>query len=143
MNLSNMRETPIKLIESAHIVLTGQLNGVTGTFLLDTGATHCCINACDIDTFKLETEKSEVDAAGAGADGIKTKTSHDNVFSLGRFYNKFKSNDITIIVMDLTHVNVALNNYGAEPINGIIGAEFLIKHDAIIDYKNQKLYLKY
>ena len=142
MDISNMRETPIKVIESAHLVLTGQMNGVTGTFLLDTGATHCCLNACDTDTFKLELEESKVDATSAGG-GIKTKTSQNNTFSLGRLYDKFKSTNLVLIVMDLAHINVALNNYGAKPINGVIGAEFLIKHDAIIDYKNEKLYLKY
>ena len=77
-------------------------------------------------------------AAGAGATDMVTKVSHANELTLGRW----KTNGFEIVIFDLTHVNTALKQHKSKPVDGIIGADILIKGEAIIDYSTQTLYLK-
>ena len=46
------------------------------------------------------------------------------------------------VLLDLTHVNDTLNTQGIEQIDGVIGADFLKKNNAIIDYGQNKLFLQ-
>ncbi|MEC7619743.1 MAG: hypothetical protein VX714_03295, partial [Bacteroidota bacterium] len=45
------------------------------------------------------------------------------------------------VLLDMQHINATLMNENVEPINGILGADFLKKNHAIIDYKNKVLNL--
>jgi len=42
----------------------------------------------------------------------------------------------------MTSINNSLSEQGSEMIDGIIGADFLKKTNALIDYKSKKLFLK-
>jgi hypothetical protein len=44
--------------------------------------------------------------------------------------------------MNLDHVNDAFESMGLEKIDGVIGADILTNHNAIIDYSNLILFLK-
>lgn len=46
-----------------------------------------------------------------------------------------------VTVVDLTAMNVALEAQGVRPQDGVIGADILNGGNAIIDYKNNILYL--
>ena len=47
-----------------------------------------------------------------------------------------------IVVFDLVHVNEALKAHKSLPVDGIIGADILIKSKAVIDYASRNLFLK-
>jgi hypothetical protein len=81
---------------------------------------------------------SETKAAGAGAIGIETKISSKNKLAL----KDWSYHNCHIVLIDLAHVNTALTEHNADAVDGIIGADILEKGKAIIDYKNQLLYLK-
>ena len=63
--------------------------------------------------------------------------SRKNTLEIG----KFKLQRTQLILIDLQHINNALQKQNAEPVNGIIGADILIKGKAIIDYNKKYLYL--
>ena len=63
--------------------------------------------------------------------------SRKNTLEIG----KFKLQRTQLILIDLQHINNALKKQNAEPVNGIIGADILIKAKAIIDYNKKYLYL--
>ena len=67
-----------------------------------------------------------------------TQLAKNNVLQLGRW----KCKNLHLIIFDLSHVNEALLQYKAKPVQGIIGADVLIQGKAIIDYYNHSLYLK-
>ena len=48
----------------------------------------------------------------------------------------------SLILFDLSHVNLALKNHDCEIVDGIIGADILKSGKAVIDYKKKHLYLK-
>ena len=62
----------------------------------------------------------------------------NNTLQLGRW----KETDFHLVIFDLSHVNEALQQYKAKPVQGIIGADILLQGKAIIDYYNHCLYLK-
>ena len=126
-----------KILKTQHLLIKATLNNQSGRFILDTGASNSCIGFEQIDYFNLNAKNSKTTASGAGATGMKTKIASNNALSLGRW----KDNDFTVVVFDLTHVNQALNSYKVKSVHGIIGADILLKGKAIIDYYNHFLYL--
>lgn len=129
---------PFKISKTNHLLVNGQINGIKGLFILDTGASNSCIDFSDIDFFKLTAEESEHLATGAGSNEMTTKVSYNNKLQL----NAWTFNEQMIIAMDLSHVNHALKIHKAKPIKGILGADVLLKGEAFIDYAHCFLYLK-
>jgi len=128
----------LKKINTNHFELKAKINGVKGRFILDTGASNSCIDISLAHKFKLQVKDSETKAAGAGAIGMETKISSLNSLAL----KAWKINTLTIVLLDLNHVNTALTAHNAKAVDGIIGADILEKGKAIIDYKNKCVYLK-
>ena len=125
--------------ETQHLVLQAKVNGVKGRFILDTGASNSCLGFDSVAKFQLETQHSATKASGAGATGMFTEQSLDNLLQIGRW----KQPNFPFVVFDLTHVNTALAQYKVKAVDGIIGADVLLLGNAIIDYANYKLYLKH
>ncbi|WP_132792430.1 retropepsin-like aspartic protease [Tenacibaculum skagerrakense] len=121
-----------------HLEVSAKINGVEGTFILDTGASNSCVGLDLLERFKLISEESEVKAAGAGATDMETYKSINNNLKIGDW--KLKSCDL--VLFDLMHVNTALTQHNAEKVDGIIGADVLEKGKAFIDYDKKVLYLK-
>lgn len=126
------------VLKTQHLLIKGKINGVLGNFILDTGASNSCVGFESIEHFKLDAQFSETKAAGAGATGIDTQLAKNNEIQLGRWKNK----KFHLIVFDMSHVNQALVQYKTKPVDGIIGADILLKGKAIIDYSNHCLYMK-
>ena len=121
-----------------HLEFQAFVNGIKGSFILDTGASSSCIGLEFIDHFKLSSEASEVLAAGAGAIDMYTKLSKGNSIKIG----SWKTENIDIVLFDLTHVNTALKNHDATPVHGILGADILNLGKGVIDYQYSCFYLK-
>lgn len=129
---------PLTLTATDHFEIKVNINGIEGLFILDTGASNTCIGMDKTALFKLNSEDSEIKAAGAGATEMLTKISTKNRVEIGSWVKKKHK----IVLFDLVHVNEALTSHQAMPVDGIIGADILKKADAIIDYKKMRLYLK-
>lgn len=128
----------LHLTKTNHFEIKASINGKKGLFILDTGASSSCVDFDAVDTFKLKAEDSVIKAAGAGAIDMDTKMSKRNKVKIG----KWSHNRVILILFNLTHVNTALVNHNAKPVDGIIGADILKKGKAIIDYQKKYLYLK-
>lgn len=126
------------VLKTQHLLIKGKINGIKGNFILDTGASNSCVGFESVVSFQLDAQISETKAAGAGATGIETQLAKNNQIQLGRWNDK----KFHLIVFDMSHVNEALIQHKTKPINGIIGADVLLKGKAIIDYSNHCLYLK-
>ena len=129
---------PWVLTATNHIEVTAAINGVTGRFILDTGASNTCVGFDKIEFFNLKSKASEIKAAGAGATDMETLISTKNTLSIGGW----KKKKLKIVLFDLVHVNEALTAHKALPVDGIIGADVLKKAKAIIDYNNGFVYFK-
>jgi hypothetical protein len=127
-----------KVSKTQHLLIKASINGVKGNFILDTGASNSCVGFESIELFQLTAGSSTTKAAGAGATGMFTQIAKDNILQLGRW----KDTEFHLVIFDMSHVNEALRQYKAKPVQGIIGADVLLQGKAIIDYYNHCLYLK-
>jgi len=132
------KKVKIKVLKTQHLLVKASINGIKGNFILDTGASNCCVGFESVEKFSLTVQFSETKATGAGATGMETQLAKNNKIQLGRW----KKYNLHLIVFDMSHVNEALTQYKTKPVDGIIGADILLKGKAIIDYYNDYLYLK-
>jgi len=128
----------LKKITTNHLELKAKINGVKGSFILDTGASNSCVSLDLIDFFKLDAQESDTKAAGAGATDMETQQSENNSLKIG----DWKTKKCHLVLFNLTHVNTALVQHNAKEVHGIIGADILQKGKAFIDYNKNVLYLK-
>jgi len=132
------QKTNFKVSKTQHLLIKASINGVKGNFILDTGASNSCVGFEGIELFQLSAGKSKTKASGAGATGMFTQLAKDNLLQFG----KWKHTQFHLVIFDLSHVNEALKQHKAKPVQGIIGADILIEGKAIIDYYNHCFYLK-
>ena len=121
-----------------HFALSGDLNGIRGRFILDTGASNTCVSMDRAEQFSMQSELSEVKAAGAGAADMETHVSAGNHLQLGQW----ECHDLQVVLFDMRHVNQALGNQEEAEVDGILGADLLHRGKAVIDYHKARLYLK-
>ena len=138
LKTENYKKIKFKVSKTQHLLIKATINGVKGTFILDTGASSSCVGFEGIELFRLKAQKSKTKASGAGATGMFTQIATENKLQLG----DWKQNDFDLVIFDLSHVNEALIAHKAKPVHGIIGADILMKGKGIIDYFNHCLYLK-
>ena len=129
----------LKLTKTNHFEVKAKINNVKGTFILDTGASKSCVDINASNIFLMKTKKSSIKISGASGAEMKTKKSKKNRIKIGQWNGQ----GIKLVLIDLSQINTALKKQNAKPVQGIIGADILKKANGIIDYKKQKLYLKF
>ncbi len=134
----NYIRVPLVLTATNHFEINASINGITGRFILDTGASNTCVGFDKLEFFNLTSKDSKIKAAGAGATDMDTQISTKNIITIGDWEKK----KTKIVLFDLIHVNRALVDHKAFPVDGIIGADILKKARAIIDYNKNCVYLK-
>ena len=68
---------------------------------------------------------------------MKTALAKNNLLEI----RDWKIKKINFILMDLSHINKALKEADDSPVHGVIGADFLKQHRAVIDYGKNCFYL--
>ena len=121
-----------------HYVVIATLNGTLGRFILDTGASTTCVSTELATHFHLNPKPSEEKASSASSNELDTELAHNNELLIGPWSSKRRS----VVLFDMQAVNNALQKNHIETVDGIIGADILQSVNAIIDYKNDWLYLR-
>ena len=134
----NNHSIPFKILSTNHIIIDAKVNNLDGKFLVDTGASNSCIDLNKSDKFKLNYGKSDEQASSATDEIKDTYISKKNSLLIGECY----INDFDIILFNMKHVIKSLVNKDELEIDGIIGADILIKYNCCIDYKENKLLIK-
>lgn len=133
----NYFSIPFRVRKSNHLFVHAKINRIKGLFLIDTGASNTCIDSNEKDFFKLLSKPHKAKASGAGSNEMHAEISTNNYIEMG----KWKKTNIDLVLLDLSHVNFALNEYGLPKVHGIIGSDLLKKHHAIIHYPLQLLFI--
>ena len=127
----------LKLLKTNHYLLKACINGVEGKFILDSGASSSCMCLSLENKFKISSKKNKIKASSATSNMEDTRLSKNNTIKIRKWRSK-----ISLVSIDMTHINKVLNEKETESVDGIIGADVLKKSKAVIDYESNKLYLK-
>lgn len=123
----------------AHLTVELHVNDVPGTFILDTGAGRTVIDRAAQSRFD---EGREVVAGGvatgAGGSGLAIAALPGNRLRIGDYHD----DAFNVHFLALDHVNAAFSQRGQAPVDGVIGADVLVRGGAVIDYPNMRLYLR-
>ena len=127
----------LKLLKTNHYLLNACINGVEGKFILDSGASSSCICLSLENKFKIDSKENKIKASSATSNMEDTRLSKNNAIKIGKWISK-----ISLVSIDMTHINRVLIEKVTESVDGIIGADVLKKSKAVIDYESNNLYLK-
>lgn len=127
---------PFQIHASGHLIVSLKINGHDAKLVIDTGAGATVIDQHVSDAFeiKIQDSKNTVQAVGAGGQQMGVRQSQNNRLQMG----DWQTENMRLMVMDLSHVVEALKASGQE-VQGVIGADFLIKNRAQIDYASKTL----
>jgi len=132
------KRIPLTKTQSGHYICIVTLNGVSGKFIVDSGASHTCVALEKEADFALSAIDAEQQAASASSNDMQTRQSQDNHLQIGAW----EQHKQEIILFDMTSVNSALAQFDTDPVEGILGADVLQAAKAVLDYQRGGLYLK-
>lgn len=133
---------PISLIEIAgsgfHIAVNALVNGKPANVLIDTGASQTVFDKNRIELFSnaIELEKAEKLSKGLGTDSMEGYQFTVNQFVLGDIV----LDNFEIVALDLSHINASYQELELTAIDMVLGGDFLVQHNAVIDYEKREIH---
>lgn len=134
---------PILLVEledhNFHILIETTLSkGIKGKWVVDTGASKTVFDVNQSEHFSIvEMGNTEIQSAGLGEGNIDTQIGELHVLTIGdvELLNE------PVALIDLSFINEIYNRFTYESIVGLIGSDFLVKHDAVVNFKKKEIKL--
>ena len=120
-----------------HFELAAHVNGREAIMLVDTGASGTVIARESVARLELETTESDVKAGGIGTSEHSVALAELETLTL----QSLSVHSWPIRIIDMSHVNLALERHGGRAVDGVIGGDLLSARSAIIDYPRATLYL--
>ncbi len=120
-----------------HIILQARINGNKVNLIIDTGASNSIFDK-DSEIFSnLNFSKLISDSKSSGFN-----SEIDNLFtgSIEKFsISYFKFSNYKAIFTSMQHINLLYNQLGLPAISGILGCNFLVETNAILDFETKIL----
>lgn len=124
-----------------HTLIKASVMGQTIRVVLDTGASHSCMDAAFAKSLlpELHTEEHDGVTAGIGGDDFEVRIANIPDFKIGHFKQPAYDN---MALIDFSYINQAYCRLHKQPIQMILGNDFLVEHNAVIDYKMRSLFFE-
>jgi hypothetical protein len=136
---NNYRPSALTKTVVGHFEMMVSINGTDTNFIVDTGAAKTVIDVSFARAQQLELQESTIQVCGLGSNRLVLYRIKSATLMVGEFTLFLPE----LHAIDLRHIKQSLIEKGvSRPANGIIGADILNHHKAIIDYANQLLYLQ-
>lgn len=135
---------PIEIIElesqSFHLLVKCTLNGVqNGEMVIDTGASKTVFDQSFVLDYQDKSQdENNLQSCGLGGSQIESSLVEIKSLALGEFI----AEELNVVLIDLSQINTMYEKYCQREICGLLGSDFLLRHQAIIDYEEGCLYLK-
>ncbi len=140
-----MYKTTLNIVElekgDFHTLIKGAIAGQAIRIVLDTGASHSCMDMAFAKTIlpELQTEEHNGVTAGIGGDDFEVRVANIPDFKIGRFKLNSYNN---MALIDFSYINQAYSRLHKKPIQMILGNDFLVEHKAIVDYQARSLFFE-
>lgn len=131
-------QIPIEIVElendeNLHPVIEAKINGNPIRLVIDTGASHTCIDKKEV----KKLLKNKINVSNDIVMGVGTKSLKNTIINIKELtVGDLEIKDYNIVVIKLSHINKMMEMLGIRPVNGLLGSDILYKYQAIIDYKN-------
>jgi len=132
------RQIPLTRNAVGHFETGGTLSGRPVRVLVDTGAASTVVSLALAKQMGLSFTALGRTGGGAGSAELEIFQLEGASLMLDHATPRPKA----LYVMDLSHVNEALANKQASPVDVILGADVFEKQAAVIDYGTSSLFLK-
>ena len=134
---------PIEIIEletpSFPVLVKCTINGEqNGDMVIDTGASKTVFDKNFVSNYQhKDQDKDDLQSCGLGGDEIESDLVE--IESLG--FGEFESEKLNVVLIDLSQINKMYEKHCQRQICGLLGSDFLLHHNAIIDYQKSTLIL--
>ncbi|MGH7681307.1 MAG: retropepsin-like aspartic protease [Candidatus Eiseniibacteriota bacterium] len=121
---------PLTREKSHHITVEARLDGRPARFIIDTGAGGTIVDSSAAAEYKLKLRLRSKKGGGVGSTSMP-------MGSVAKHDLRLAGIDLSntkLLTIDLSHVNAGLKKAKVNPVVGVIGADVLWRHHAVIDY---------
>jgi hypothetical protein len=123
--------------EGYHPHVEIKINGQAVNMLLDTGASKTVF---DSNTVKTMIDSVEISLHDKLTTGLGTNSMESHLAEIGKLeIGKFCMENYVAVLLDLSHVNESYQHLEIPPIAGVLGCDFLIFLNAVVDFKEKEL----
>jgi len=133
---------PLDLIEleedNYHLTINATfVDGSVGLWVIDTGASKTVFSVALEKSYSLLPDDDQllVKSAGIGSDHLDTLPAILHPFRIG----DLTIENLNVALIDLSHINALYYHATEKEICGLIGSDFLMRYQAIIDYPRLRL----
>jgi hypothetical protein len=139
-----MHKTPLIIAEieakNYHLFIELTVNNIPCRLLLDTGASKTVMDTDRVQAFV--TNPKDIVAHHSKSVGLGTQDMETQVATLRNWrINQFEIRKFEVAVLPIAHVNQTYQQLNIPAIDGVLGSDFLMKYNAVIDYKKRILNL--
>jgi hypothetical protein len=132
------RMIPLRRLATGHFAIDGTAGTTSLILIVDTGASHTILDQQRAARFRLVLRQERSRAAGLGVADQQVSSAVLRDVIVG----PLQLDSLPVSVLDLSHVNEALRQLRVPPVDGIMGADMLLRKQAIIDYGTTRLYIR-
>ena len=135
---AHFQQVPLVRTGVGHFEAAGALNGTPIRVLIDTGAASTVLSLSLVRRLGLELVPLGQTGGGAGGANLEVFEVRGAELRLGAVVPRPKA----FLAMDLSHVDAALVQQGAAPVEAILGVDVYEAQAAVIDYGSASLFLR-
>lgn len=130
-------EIPFVINRVNHIAIRAKVNGAEVVLIVDTGASRTCLAKSCAERLNLTVGKTEAVVSLALMEKTQAFCKLESIEIGSLHLTNFET-----WLIDFSYVNMIVQAKGEEICDGVLGADILQNHAAVIDYRCRKLYLQ-
>ncbi|MBN2779095.1 MAG: hypothetical protein JXR36_15770 [Bacteroidales bacterium] len=139
-----LHKIPFRICEieggGSHILIKANINKVKSNLLIDTGASN---SVFDLGSKAFKDNKTLESQSDIRSSGFNSAIENLHIGAIESFsISYFRTSFDYAIFTPLDHINNLYKSMNLPRISGIIGCDFLIKHNAIIDFQQKILQIE-
>lgn len=137
-NYRGFTKVPMSLSSGFNLYVDSRMNGRRAKLLVDTGAFSTLLNQRFVRRMNIPLRKTAFTSAGVNLKGRGVQIATISQFSIGPL--EMQKKEVGVINLEGLIRDGLLD--ATPPVAGLLGAEILRRHNAIIDFGTKTLYLK-